>query len=56
VVVVVGGRDPPARVARGVRDPRRPRGTLAGEERSPLEGGAVEGSRAVEPGGWSVRF
>jgi hypothetical protein len=49
VVVVVGNRDLPACAARGVRDPWRPRGTLAGEERSPLEGGAVEGSRAVEP-------
>jgi hypothetical protein len=42
VVVVVGGRDPPACAARGVRDLRRPRGTLTGEERSPLEGGAEE--------------
>jgi hypothetical protein len=56
MVVVVGDRDPPTSAAHGVRDPRRPWGTLAGEERSPLEGGAVEGSRAVEPGGWSVRF
>ena len=50
------GGGEPACAARGVRDPRRPRGRLAGEERSSLEGGAVEGSRAVEPGGWSVRF